>query len=381
MADPVSLLAVAGLIYAGRKLSEVPEQPKKVVVKEPELYDTEFEEIEFTDPFADRKSEVDSFSVVAPQGRSSGQELLGMRGRLYDAGRMNNLSPVEKKLVGPGLGVGSEVESYGGYQQAFRVNPVNTGAYRLTTLPGRAGPAVDTKGGRRAEIGTVSHNRPEKTAFLPERRPPTLGRATGLNAVVPRASHQKAMQSTNRSQTGHRADGLENAPGKRFIPGQTLPQDPTRNKGDIHDSQFMHVNNPSPGIASFYGGYTVAPAARMGNEGANGQAGYSVEQQFAFGLRPDERRAKPNRMGNPGRMNVREKPTNQHGALTTIRHDTSRIDGRTNGANGGWMQHYKKNQYTELNPYKGTLNPHAAGNRLDLAKNQLANNPFSKSIN
>jgi hypothetical protein len=86
-------------------------------------------------------------------------------------------------------------------------------------------------------------------------------------------------------------------------------------------------------------------------------------------------------MGNPGRMNVREKPTNQHGALTTIRHDTSRIDGRTNGANGGWMQHYKKNQYTELNPYKGTLNPHAAGNRLDLAKNQLANNPFSKSIN
>ena len=42
MADPVSLLAVAGLIYAGRKLSEVPEQPKKVMVKEPELYDTEF---------------------------------------------------------------------------------------------------------------------------------------------------------------------------------------------------------------------------------------------------------------------------------------------------------------------------------------------------
>ena len=41
MADPVSVLAVAGLIYAGRKLSEVPEQPKKVVEKEPELYDTE----------------------------------------------------------------------------------------------------------------------------------------------------------------------------------------------------------------------------------------------------------------------------------------------------------------------------------------------------
>ena len=80
-------------------------------------------------------------------------------------------------------------------------------------------------------------------------------------------------------------------------------------------------------------------------------------------------------------MNVREKPINQHGALTTIRHDKSRIDGRTGGANGGWMQHYKKNQYTELNPYKGHINPRVAGNGLDIAKNQLANNPFSKTIN
>jgi hypothetical protein len=381
MADPVSVLAVAGLIYAGRKLSEVPEQPKKVVEKEPELYDTEYEEIEFSDPFTDRKSEVDSFSVIAPQNRTGGQELLEMRGRLYDQGRMNNLSPVEKKLVGPGLGVGADVESAGGYQQVFRVNPVNTGAYRLTTLPGRSGPAVDTKGGRRAEIGKVSYNHPEKTAYLPERRPPTLGRAQGMSGVVPRASHQKAMRTTNRSQTGHRVDGLDKTPGRRFIPGQTLPQNPTRNKEDIHDAQFMHVNNPSPGITNFYGGYMVSPAVRMGVEGTNGHAGYSVDQQFAFGIRPDERRAKPNRMGNPGRMNVREKPVNQHGALTTIRHDKTRIDGRTGAANGGWTQNYQVNKYTELNPYKGAPNPHVMGNRLDLAKNQLANNPFSKSIN
>ena len=202
-----------------------------------------------------------------------------------------------------------------------------------------------------------------------------------MSGVVPRASHQKAMRTTNRSQTGHRADGLDKTPGRRFIPGQTLPQNPTRNKEDIHDSQFMHVNNPSPGITNFYGGYMISPAARMGFEGTNGQAGYSVDQQFAFGIRPDERRAKPNRMGNPGRMNVREKPVNQHGALTTIRHDKTRIDGRTGAANGGWTQNYQVNKYTELNPYKGAPNPHVMGNRLDLAKNQLANNPFSKSIN
>ena len=142
----------------------------------------------------------------------------------------------------------------------------------------------------------------------------------------------------------------------------------------------MHVNNPAPGIANFHGGYDVAPATLLNTEGMN-KSGYSVEQQIAYGIRPDERRAKPNRAGNPGRMNVREKPVNQHGALTTIRHDKTRIDGRTGGANGGWMQHYKKNPYVELNPYKGNINPRVAGNGLDIAKNQLANNPFSKTIN
>jgi len=380
MADPVSVLAVAGLIYAGRKLSEVPEQPKQVVREEPELFETEFEEIEFSDPFKDRKTEVDSFSVIAPQSRTGGQELLEMRGRLYDQGRMNNLSPIEQKLVGPGLGVGTNVESAGGYQQLFRVNPVNTGAYRLTTLPGRSGPAVDIKGGRRAEIGELTHNQPEKTAYLPERRPPVFGRAQGMSGTVPRASHQKAMRNTNRAQTGHRTDGLDKTPGKRFISAQAIPQLPTRNKGDVHDSQFMHVNNPAPGIANFHGGYDVAPATLLNTEGMN-KSGYSVEQQIAYGIRPDERRAKPNRTGNPGRMNVREKPVNQHGALTTIRHDKTRIDGRIGGANGGWMQHYKKNKYVELNPYKGNINPRVAGNGLDIAKNQLANNPFSKTIN
>jgi hypothetical protein len=188
------------------------------------------------------------------------------------------------------------------------------------------------------------------------------------------------MRTTNRSETGLRTDGLDRTPGKRFVSGQTMPQAPTRNKMDVNDSQFMHVNNPSPGIANFYGGYVNAPAAMMNSEGPDSR-GYGVDQYVAYGMRPVERRAKPNRMGNPGRMNVREKPMNQHGVLTTIRHDKSRVDGRINAPNGGWMQHYKQNDYHELNPYKGHLNPHVTGNRLDLAKNQLAQNPFHNTIN
>ena len=47
-----------------------------------------------------------------------------------------------------------------------------------------------------------------------------------------------------------------------------------------------------------------------------------------YGFRPEDRRGKPNRMGNAGRMNVRESALKQGGALTAVRSDTSRVDGR-----------------------------------------------------
>ena len=73
------------------------------------------------EPSYNSKQEMGSFAEVAPQQRSSGGEVLSMRNRMYDAGRMNNLSPIEKQLVGPGLGVGPEVPAFGGNQQLFRV--------------------------------------------------------------------------------------------------------------------------------------------------------------------------------------------------------------------------------------------------------------------
>ena len=67
------------------------------------------------------------FGDIAPLQNWSGLEILEMRDRMFDTGRMNNLAPIEKQQVGPGLGVGSEIPSFGGYQQLFRVNPVNVG--------------------------------------------------------------------------------------------------------------------------------------------------------------------------------------------------------------------------------------------------------------
>ena len=167
MADPISVAAIAGLVYAGRKLSqptterysserqamELPVPPKVELVKERPIENVHI-----------NKMVTSNFGDIAPQMRTSGAEVLEMRNRMNDYNRMNNVSPVEKRLVGPGLGVDPSVASYGGFQQLLRVNPENVGAYKLTTLPGRSGPAQDTRGGRRGIVGKVSHNRPEKTS-------------------------------------------------------------------------------------------------------------------------------------------------------------------------------------------------------------------------
>ena len=374
MADPISLMAVAGLVYAGRTLStkSVPPPPKEIfepppVVKAPvEIVNNNFE------PVIDRpqKREMESFGDITMQQRSGGQEILNMRNRMYDQGRMNNLSPVEKQLVGPGLGVGADTPAVGGYQQMFRVNPVNVGEYRLTTLPGRSGPAVDITGGRSAVVGELTHNKHETTSHLTSRRPVMAGRAQGMSGVVPRNEHEKTKRTTNRSETGLRQDGLGFNGAKRFISAQTVSQDPTRFKSDRNDAQYSYYNQVQPGITNFRGAYTNTAAAHV--------TAKTNEELMRYGFRPEDRRGKPNRMGNAGRMNVRESALKQGGALTTVRSDTSRIDGRVNAANGGWTQQYKQKSFHQFNAYKG--NAISNTQTLDIAKRQLQNNPLAHSL-
>jgi hypothetical protein len=338
------------------------------------VYDTapvEFKEEEFlTRTGIPRKVEMQSFGDISIQQRSGGQEILNMRNRMYDQGRMNNLSPVEKQMVGPGLGVDPNVPATGGYQQMFRVNPVNVGEYRLTTLPGRTGPAMDITGGRSAVVGQLTHNKPETTAHLPSRLPAMPGRAQGMSAVVPRNEHEKTKRTTNRSETGLRTDGLGFSGAKRFVSAQTMSQDPTRFRSDRNDEQYIYNNQPAPGITNFRGAYDNTAASKVVDK--------TNEQLMRYGFRPEDRRGKANRMGNAGRMNVRESALKQGGRLTAVRSDTTRIDGRMNGANGGWTQTYQQKPFHQFNAYKGHANPNS--DSLDIAKKQLMNNPLSHSL-
>src|SRR6056300_579241 len=380
MADPISLAAIAGLVFAGRSLStkskpEPVQQTEVAPPQEPQVtYDTdvpEFIERDF-EPRVEipQKMEMESFADITYQQRSGGQEILNMRNRMYDTGRMNNLSPIEKQMVGPGLGVGADTPASGGFQQLFRVNPINVGEYRLTTLPGRSGPAADVTGGRSALVGQLTHNKPETTAHLPSRLPTMAGRAQGMSGAIPRASHQKTMRTTNRSETGHRADGLGYNAAKRFVPAQTMPQDPTRFKSDRNDAQFEHYAHAAPGITNFRGAYATSAAAQI--------TAKNNEELMKYGFRPEDRRGKANRMGNPCRMNVRESALKQGGRLTAVRADTSRIDGRFGTADGGWTQNYQQKPFHQFNAYKGNENPNSRN--LDLAKRQLQNNPLSHHI-
>lgn len=373
MADPISLMAVAGLVYAGRSLSTKSEPPKikpdvpVPTMKTPEIFESgNFD----SSPQYVNKREMESFADVAIQQRSGGQEVLNMRNRMYDQGRMNNLSPVEKQLVGPGLGVSADTPAVGGYQQMFRVNPVNVGEYKLTTLPGRSGPAADITGGRSAMVGELTHYKPETTAHLPSRRPTLPGRAQGMSGVVPRNEHEKTKRTTNRSETGLRQDGLGFSGAKRFVSAQTVSQDPTRFKSDRNETQYDYINRPAPGIHSHHGAYTGSAAAQV--------TARTNEELMKYGFRPEDRRGKANRMGNAGRMNVRESALKQGGRLTTVRSDTTRVDGRINAANGGWTQQYQQKPYHQFNSYKGHANPNTQ--TLDIAKRQLQNNPLSHSL-
>jgi len=202
-----------------------------------------------------------------------------------------------------------------------------------------------------------------------------------MSGARTRPSHQRTMRTTNRSETGLRTDGLGYAPAKRVVSGLTNSQDITRLKNDENTQQFYYNNQPAPGVSNFYNGHNVAPATNLALENKRG-FGYTPEQLQRYGFRADDRRGNPNRPANAGRMNVREAPLKATGLVTSVRADTSRIDGREGVMSGGWTQQYNQVPYHNFNAYKDAPNPYASSGAtgLDVAKEQLKNNPIAQKL-
>jgi len=399
--DPLSIAALLGIAYVGRQISQnqqevvppEPDVPPPVAQVPPEYpYDDSSRDLilnhlsqpgYISEP-VNKKQELPNFGDIAFSQYVHGEPVHDLSSRYYVSPQMNNLSPVEKVFVGRGLGLDPEIPASGGFHQLYRVNPNNVGAYRLTTLPGRIAPGASTTGWSQPSAGTygdITHYAPSKTAFLPARLPLVANRAQGQGGAVTgatiRESYVKTERPTTRSETGLRTDGLEYAPAKRFVPFQTTGDAPSRNKGDLNDEQFYHVDNPAPGIHSYKHGYMKDPLNQALERGD-----FSDKELDKVGFKVDDKRGRPDRAGNAGRMNIRAGPLQQGGMVTAVRSDSDKrtdnyfgVAGTTTNNNG----HYVNDQYYNFNAYKGQPGP-AVVKDLNVARRQLANNPFAHTL-
>ena len=346
--DPFSLAAVVGLVFAGKKLSDVKEE--QAVMPSPPEQITKFDLVQYK--FAQQDPQVDplnlepntgrgfsggfrlppkdiapSFSDVTPSGTRFpfGQPVYQTDGsREPVTNKMNNVTPADKKYVGRGLGLSPDTPASGGFQQFFRILPNNMNEERLTTLSGTwGGPANPTVKNGGTTLGAISH--PAKLSkttsnYLPMQ---TRGQGQGGSITAPegRPDFQKTRRTTNRQETGSRQDGLELGPGQYMV-------------AEAYNTAY---NDP---------------------------------------MRWSKNRVNPDRPGNGGRMNVRADPVGAVGANTNTRLEAGALPVRPADASRG--SRYLPNQYDRLNVFKGQKDPRS--DRLNLANNVLKSNPFAHSF-
>lgn len=210
------------------------------------------------------KQEMPSFTDVTDSGSRivGGQPVYDLTQREYVTNKMNNLNPNPWTKVGPGIGVGPNVPAYGGFQQLFRVLPVNVNESRLTQLPGgvQGPPQAANFMGQSRQL--AAKNRPDKDWSR------TPGPSNAIKTAPP--THPEEVR------------------GQRF----------TRK-----DASLVRTDDLSLGCA-------------MKDLGQ----GYISTTNNA--LKTTDRE-KLDRVGNPGRMNVTDGPLAQNGMITSVRIDAN----------------------------------------------------------
>lgn len=336
--DPWSIAAVVGLVYAGSQFNRDDEEPMLLTDKEsacpstrnPRDHDLDYMETRNVTPDIGRrignvvlppKCAIPSLQDKKPQ-QPFGQPVYNLYERQYVTNKMNNLQPIERMNVGPGLGVTSDVPATGGFQQFFRVLPNNPNDERLIQLPGTYGGPVDAvvKHGS-TQVGTLTQF-PEKLYTYEPAQNSGQGQGGMLRGQESRPNHTKTVRSTGRQQTGSR--------------------------GAEDDVNY-------------------------------GPAQYGVYQPYTSMTLPSRyattKRSKEDREGNGQRMNVRADPLDAGGLVTNLRRQYETNE--PGPVNGSRFQQYVDAQYYKLNEFKSTPNPLTDNDSLSLAKDVLRNNPIA----
>ena len=353
--DPLALAAVVGLVFAGKRLSESSE-PAQAPVQAVATPSLTRRDVDLMANPRDHSKDYFDLKIMTPDlGRRIGDSRLGpkneitgsLQDRAPDAGRfpfgqpvydlynrqnvtnkMNNLQPIERKNVGPGLGVAADVPAAGGFHDFFRALPNNINEERLTTLEGRNGPANPVVKNGGTVIGEITHQAKDTKAWY---RPPAQNKGEGQGGALlgpeGRPDFIKTRRSTIRHETGMRADGLENGPAQYNV------AQPYAEGGETC--------------------YTDKALTRMSGYRENG-----------------------NRPEGPGRMNVRTDPINQGGAPSCLRSETTAFP--VSAPDGGRFQQYQRPEFDKFNEKKGRMNPWSTNRSMDVAIQQLDKNPIAQ---
>jgi hypothetical protein len=348
--DPVSLVAVVGLVFAGKRISDAKEEqqevpallaPQKIFRKDLVQYDQ----------FAQQDMQLDQKNMTPDTGRGFsgdwrlrpkeiapnmgdivkdgkrfpfGQPVYDVTYRENVTNKMNNLNPAEKVYVGRGLGLDPNTPAAGGFQQFFRIEPTNMNEETLTTLPGTwGGPASSFIKSGGTTMGEITHHAKQTKAW---HRDPAQNRGQGQGGAITapegRPDFQKTRRTTNRQETGYRDDNLGDGP-----------------------AQFSVGQGYNSGLLN------------------NGMS------------RSSDNRVNPDRAANAGRMNVRQDPIGMIGAGTTTRLEASSLPLRP--ADGSHGQRYIVPQYQKVNVFKGNTIQTDFGLARDVrAKNPIAQPAF-----
>lgn len=305
----LALAAVLGLAYFGFS-SNNNEPESNVAVSTTTRIEKENAEFNFGDVYDvqqraisnrhSHKQEVTSFQDVSTIAGHSvgGQPVYNVREREYVTNKMNNVNPNPWVRVGPGIGVGPNVPSYGGKQQLFRVLPVNMNESRLTQLPGGV------------------------------RAPPTALVPSG--EARPNVSKNKVEKVWSNMPIGGPGLAVKTAP-------PTRPEEVRGQRFTKKDHSLVRTDDLSIG-----GPRTDLGMAHIVTENTMKQT----------------KRINPDTMGNPGRMNVREGPLGAHGMVTSVRVDDNKFVTNHGSTNVGYIRTGQQeiNQYKE-NPGTAVVYP------------------------
>lgn len=286
---------------------------------------------------------------------------------------MNNVSPIEKQYVGPGLNAGTDVMSKGGFHDMYRILPNNVNSYKKNTFTGRinTGQGVTAK---RGALPTINDNQKPERYYTSSDVP--MSQQTGP-ANAPSVRSTTLIQNTQRGSCNP-AVGIA-APASTSDASTMHVQNITRNYDSTKCASFGNPSMPGHGA----GAYTTTSVLVSDGQREqctdnavnvqNVNSGASV--YYTDGAAVTQRGTNNNYDGHVHNSSVIASQNKQgYVADPTFREQSSTsYSGNPNQTSGQTIRQYQANatmRGSSINDYNGPAGSiHKASSRYDTAQN------------